>query len=190
MWLDRRRQQVRVFGKDDKHRDQLASKIQHLCQEAEIDTHAMPISRSDFERILLKGRHVLDQVIRGTQCRKVSLDIRNRSILVEGTPETAVQARAFLAKLLRASNGASEAVEELCPVCFCHPKTIRAKAQLRDCIAATCTVMIASKRGLPAAIFVTSHWFAFLKSAKLSYPSPTSRIVFVLKPLRDFCEQP
>jgi hypothetical protein len=41
--------------------------------------------------------------------------------------------------------------------------------------------MIASKRGLPAAIFVTSHWFAFLKSAKLSYPSPTSINVFVLK---------
>jgi hypothetical protein len=73
-----------VFGRTE-HRARVSKALLHHCNEAMMETHAVPIARSELEFILKSGGDTLKKVIRAISCRKVSLDLKNSSLLVEGS---------------------------------------------------------------------------------------------------------
>jgi hypothetical protein len=122
IWRDKRRQEVRVFGSEDK-RSMLKERVLKDCVDAMVETNAVPISRYEFEYILWNGRSAIDKMTMATSARKVSIDIKNQSLLVEGSASQARRAKAYIAKL---ASGYDEVKDQerndiLCPVCFYPP---------------------------------------------------------------------
>ena len=126
VWPDTRRQEVRVFGPTDEKRSLMAQQFLSHCKDAMIETHAVPIARHEFEYILQNGRNVLDNAQLASKARKVSVDIKNRSLLVEGSLLEARRVKNFIYKLVHGLGDERETPPSgiLCPVCFCPPENI------------------------------------------------------------------
>jgi len=121
VWRDKSRQQVRIFGSAAK-RKQVAKALLRHCSQMMVEVHAVPIPLAEFDSILLKGGDALKKIIQVVSC-KVSLDLKSRSLLVEGSSGDAMRVKAYIIKL---ANGASSSIDglnqgTLCPVCFCPP---------------------------------------------------------------------
>lgn len=120
---DKRRQELRVFGSADE-RQRLSQCILKHCKEATTETHAIPILPHEFEFILKNGREAIDRIIRGAKVAKVSIDIGNRALLVDGNLIDARRVRAYVSKCVHGSDekGNDKKSDLLCPVCFCPPE--------------------------------------------------------------------
>lgn len=119
VFCDTRKQEIRVYGSKER-RDRIMCNIGKLCQSALVENHAVPISGSEFEHILLNGRTVLDKIVRASGSSKVSLDVRNRSLLVEGTEINATRSREYVAKIVgKRTSTKTEQVDTECPICLC-----------------------------------------------------------------------
>jgi len=121
IWCNKRRQEVRVFGSNEQRRKTIEQVLTY-CEESAIDTHAVPISRFEFDHILQNGRGIIDRVMRAAACRKVSLDLKHRSLLVEGSTADAKKVAMLVSKVVN-GKAEKEAIDSaaLCPVCFCPP---------------------------------------------------------------------
>eukprot|EP00978_Attheya_sp_CCMP212_P049088 scaffold614348_cov63-Attheya_sp.AAC.4 len=138
--FDRHRQEVRVFGPEAQRKKVAKLIIEKSKQSTE--THAVPVSSDEYNYVLRSGREVLDKIIRAAGAEKVSLNIGNRSLLVEGDTAQAERARTHITRLFnkqkRGLNVVVE-VEEECPVCLCSPDeddTVRLSCKhvyCRDC---------------------------------------------------------
>eukprot|EP00521_Asterionellopsis_glacialis_P008356 CAMPEP_0195289212 /NCGR_PEP_ID=MMETSP0707-20130614/5584_1 /TAXON_ID=33640 /ORGANISM="Asterionellopsis glacialis, Strain CCMP134" /LENGTH=872 /DNA_ID=CAMNT_0040349191 /DNA_START=201 /DNA_END=2819 /DNA_ORIENTATION=+ len=118
-WVDSRRQEIRVFGPDESRIEMKKALLEHYL-EIMLDTQAVPIMPSEFEYLLRTGRSALDKVIRASGAKSVSLNIKDRSLLVIGDVQEAQKARYFVSKLAGGTDK-MEQEEALCPVCFCSP---------------------------------------------------------------------
>mmetsp|Transcript_24412 Transcript_24412/g.44151 ORF Transcript_24412/g.44151 Transcript_24412/m.44151 type:complete len:701 (-) Transcript_24412:511-2613(-) len=120
--FDRHRQEVRVFG-PEAQRKKVAKLIIEKSKQV-METHAVPVSSEEYNYVLRSGREVLDKIIRAAGAEKVSLNIGNRSLLVEGDTAQVERARTHITRLFikqkRGLNVVIE-VEEECPVCLCSP---------------------------------------------------------------------
>jgi hypothetical protein len=119
IWCDGRRRQVRIFGPLDQ-RDQVSKQVLQLYKEKGDQTHAVPISLTNFQQILRCGRSLLEKLTTASSAKKVSLDLKNRSLLVEGSSEVARRARRAIVRILEVEEKESSH-EGCCPVCFCPP---------------------------------------------------------------------
>lgn len=119
IWCNHRRKEVRVFG-DERQCKRLIKAFQELYLKSQTATHAIPISRVDYETILLSGRTLLDKLIRMSGSKSISLDIKSRSLLVEGSEEKVSRINSSVEKLLREAMD-TRRLDTLCPVCFCAP---------------------------------------------------------------------
>ena len=119
---DKRRQELRVFGSAEE-KQRLSQRILAHCKEATTETHAIPILPHEFEFILTNGRVAIDRIIRGAKVAKVSIDIGNRALLVDGNLIEARRVRAYVSKYVHGSEEkGNEDSDLLCPVCFCPPE--------------------------------------------------------------------
>jgi hypothetical protein len=145
IWCDSRRQEIRVFGISDSQRRCLAQSIIAHCEAMATQVHAVPIPNESFEFILQNGRSVLDKLKRMSGCQNASLDLKHKSLLIEGTP---LHAKKALGCLSRIADQESHPVDSsaLCPFVSALPrKTIL--VPLYNCSANTCTVETASRLG-------------------------------------------
>ncbi|GKY91871.1 hypothetical protein MPSEU_000158700 [Mayamaea pseudoterrestris] len=123
VWCDRRRQQIRVFGNDRDRMATIKNVLSH-CTDALTPTQAVPIAEHEFQHLVLQGRSALDMIIAETKVRQVSIDVKNRALLVEGGDMETRRIKAFVAKLVRGecvSDDGKIDSDALCPVCFCTP---------------------------------------------------------------------
>ena len=70
--------------------------------------------------MLKTGRSAIDKVIRASGAKSVSLNIKDRSLLVTGDVGEDQKARVYISKLASGTNEANDD-ESLCLVCFCDP---------------------------------------------------------------------
>jgi Zinc finger C-x8-C-x5-C-x3-H type (and similar)/Zinc finger, C3HC4 type (RING finger) len=118
-WCDKRRREIRVFGPEQETRLLQARILQH-CMDVMVETHAVPLTKSEFEFVLLGGRTNIDQLIKNTAVKKISLDIIHRSLLVDGSTKDAKKAKAYLLRMI--SGEKEQTSDDACPICFCPPE--------------------------------------------------------------------
>ncbi len=123
IWCDRRRREVRVFGSNE-HRIKTIESIYKLCEEINIATFSVPVTEDQYKHILQTGRSFLDRLKLATNCRKVSIDLKNKALLVEGGTMDAMRVMSQVSRLINGSNITSEDIidhDTYCPICFCPP---------------------------------------------------------------------
>jgi hypothetical protein len=121
IWCDKQR--GRLFG-SRQQRKRAEELVQTLCAEAKLRTYAVPIARNEFHFILQNGRTILDKLTRATKCRKISLDLKNCSLLVEGNIQDSVKVLSCISKMVHGKIGDINTQghdSKMCPICFCSP---------------------------------------------------------------------
>jgi RNA recognition motif-containing protein len=121
IWCDRRRREVRVFGPSE-HRLKTIKCVQKLCDERLLATFSVPVTEDQYKYILQAGRSFLDRLKLATACRKVSVDLKNKALLVEGGETEASRVMSQVSRLI--IKGSSEDIidyDTFCPICFCPP---------------------------------------------------------------------
>jgi hypothetical protein len=131
--LDRRKQEIRLFGSFEA-RSTLEQKvlkgIDKILGESKL---SVPISDADYVFLLQGGRLLVDKLVSLSFVQSLSLDIKNRAIIVEGGSVDVKKVLANLHKLQRLPGtggnndgggklGTSPLEQQLCPVCFCPPE--------------------------------------------------------------------
>ena len=182
IWCDSRRQEIRVFGKNESERLRLAQRIISHCEKMSTQLHAVPIPQDMFEFILQNGRSVLDKLKLMSSCRIASLDLKHKALLIDGTP---LQAKKALGCLSRIADQEFNPLDStaLCPVCFCPPDVdengtiIQLSCKhvyCRDCFRAwltggnTCEFPITCLAGGCGEMVSLSHLSAFLPGPVMS----------------------
>jgi hypothetical protein len=130
--LDRRKQEIRLFGSLEAIctlEQILLKSIDKILGESKM---SVPISDGDYFFLLQGGRSLMDKLISMSFVRSVSLDIKNRAMIVEGGSVNVKKIMANVHKLQRLSStgGNGDANDDLgtppdqslCPVCFCPPE--------------------------------------------------------------------
>lgn len=138
-----RRREVRLFAKSFL-RDPATTHVVNELSALKPDSHSVPIDLDQYTFLLNGGRATLDQLIVACHAPSVSLDIKNRALLVEGTATDAKKSVAFLTRLMcKDEPGTASEEESPCPVCFCVPDEDEPTVQLscmhrycRDCFLA------------------------------------------------------
>lgn len=105
---DRRRQEVRVFGAPG-HQGRAMENVRKYGADGE------------FEYLLCNGRETINKVTAASSARKVSLDVKNHALLVEGNSVEATRAKAYVNKLANRKTSLAAADELCCSIWFCQP---------------------------------------------------------------------
>lgn len=135
--LNRRKQEIRLLGS-----------LAAICSLEQIVLNSideilgeskkcLPISNGDYLFLLQGGRYLMHKLISMSFVRSVSLDIKNRGMIVEGGSVDIKKIMANVHKLQRLSSaggngdanrdlGPTLNDQNLCPVCFCPPRMIPA----------------------------------------------------------------
>ena len=121
VWVDLRRQELRIFGLEPARRDLKNWILEHTAASAvQLSTISLPMKQ--FEFIIFSGRDILDKLSRATGAKKVSLDVKRKALLFEGDAEDATKAKTVIEKLMGKRGEIDDEDDGTpCPVCFCSP---------------------------------------------------------------------
>ena len=116
--LDKRRKQTLFFSRLSIRNDARAFALDELTHYKP-SSLAVPITSDQFTFIFNGGRQFLDKLSAASYNSLVSIDIKNRGLLVAGGLNDAKRALACLQKFMSSNEESSP--ENPCPVCFCEP---------------------------------------------------------------------
>ncbi|CAB9496339.1 Zinc finger C-x8-C-x5-C-x3-H type (and similar) [Seminavis robusta] len=122
--IQRRRREVRLYVKPHL-KQQAVDFVTSLLCTLKGPLQAVPIGPERYKFLLVGGRETMDTLIAACHGIVVSLDVKNQSLLVEGSRSDARRAVSCLKRMMeiKETSGRQEDQDgHPCPVCFCVPE--------------------------------------------------------------------